>query len=618
MAELKEYLFVTSQGQTNRNKETYGSIMGQKYIIPFLQRAYKWTPVQALQLLADLKEFVHPNNTKNKYCMQPLAVCKREDGWEVLDGQQRLTTLLLLYRILFDGNLPYTLTYERQSNDASDCDITEYLMANDISDHEVKVSNQDLYNMSRVHRAIQKWVLENESYKKQLQELFQPGGKDLLFLWYEVTQDERHKTFQNLNTGKIALTNSDLVKALFLSNFLDNNLNGIQDKSLLAAQYREMEIWLENDRFWYAICPYDSDSEHPRIDFIFNLVANISPKEYWATEESARLSFDYLYGQKHCLNEKWNDIRNTFIRLKDLVRDSKTYHYMGYLVYHSSSNSRKRERQRQKYKDKLWAVSEVLELYKQHGFTKCVEEIRALIKGKLNLEKELPGFEEKAQCRRVFLLHNIETILQRVDSLRMANLNIESAENTFPFELLYSQNWDIEHIASQTENDLTSDKDREIWLSGLKSDYHDIYKDLKNQIVNYINANTKEVRESAFNELYRTAIERIETDMRNRDLNPIIETEKDKIWNLVLLDDHTNRSYHNSLMPGKRRIILYAADHGLECENIEVAYIPPCTLKVFEKSYIRDPQKLTTLEWIQHDAEAYEKDIRNKLKFYLS
>ncbi|MCM1141584.1 MAG: DUF262 domain-containing protein [Muribaculum sp.] len=617
MAELKEYLFVTSQGQTNRNKERYGSIMGQNYYIPFLQRAYKWTPVQALQLLEDLKEFVHPNNTNKKYCMQPLAVCKRDNGWEVLDGQQRLTTLLLIYRILFDGNLPYTLAYERQSIGVSDCGITKCLMDSDISKDEVLVSNQDLYNMSRVRRAIQKWVSKNESCKKQLQELFQPGGKDLLFLWYEVTQDERHKTFQNLNTGKIALTNSDLVKALFLSNYSDNNTNGIHDKSLLAAQYREMEIWLENDRFWYAICPYDSDSEHPRIDFIFNLVANISPKEYWATEESARLSFDYLYGKKHCLNETWNDIRNTFIRLKDLVSDSKTYHYMGYLVYHSSSSSRIRERQRQKYKDTVWAVSEVLKLYKQHGFAKCVEEMQDLIRTKLNLDKELPGFDEKAQCRRVFVLHNIETILQRLDALKEAKLNTYSTENTFPFELLYSQDWDIEHIASQTENDLTSDKDREIWLSGLKSDYHDIYKGLKNKIDDYWNAKTKEARNSAFNELHKSAIVLIEKDMRDRGLTPISETEKDKIWNLVLLDDHTNRSYHNSLMPRKRKIILYAADQGCKEENIKVAYIPPCTLKVFEKSYNRDSQKLTTLDWIQNDAKAYEEDIRDKLKFYI-
>lgn len=344
----------------------------------------------------------------------------------------------------------------------------------------------------------------------------------------------------------------------------------------------------------------------------------ISPKEYWVTEESARLSFDHFYAKKHCLNEIWKDIRDTFIRLKDLVNDSKTYHYMGYLVYHASSNSRKQERQRQKYKDTLWAVSEVLDLYKQHGFTRCVEEMQSLIKTKLNLDKELPGFDEKAQCRRVFVLHNIETILQRLDSLKRADLNIGSAENVFPFELLYSQNWDIEHIASQTENDLTADKDREIWLSGLKSDYHDIYIDLKNQIDDYLNAKTKEERKSAFNMLHRLAIESIEADMRNRDLCPIRETEKDRIWNLVLLDDHTNRSYHNSLMPGKRRTILYAADDGLKDENIEVAYIPPCTLKVFEKTYIRDPRRLTTLEWIQHDAEAYEKDIRYKLQFYLS
>ena len=618
MAELKEYLFAVSPEQKNKEGIEFGSIKGQSYYIPYLQRAYKWSPLQARQLLEDLKEFVEPNNIKQKYCMQPLAVCKNDKGWEVLDGQQRLTTLLLLYRVLFDGEIPYSLTYERQLQSSCESDISKYLMYSSISDDTIINKNQDLYNMSRVRQEIKTWLTVNKDYEAEFKKLLLPGGKSLLFLWYEVTQEERHKTFQNLNTGKIPLTNSDLVKALYLSNMSDVVKESMQDKSLLAAQFREMELALENNRFWHVICPYDSDAEHPRMDFIFNLVAKVSPKDYWATEDSSRLSFDYFYARKNNLKKLWNEIRDTYIRLKDLVADCRSYHYMGYLVYHSSSNARIRERQRQKYKDILYAVEEILALYKNKGFENCITEMQTLIKNKLNLNGALPSFDEKAQCRRIFVLHNIESILQRLDSLKKAGLKTREAESVFPFELLYSQNWDIEHIASQKENDLTSDGDRNDWLSGLKTDYPKIYEGLRKKIEEYVGAKSKKSKTDSFNTLHELAIEEIEQDMKHRGLSPIEEDKKDLIWNLVLLDDHTNRSYHNSLMPRKRRIILYASDEGLKSENIEIAYIPPCTAKVFQKSYNRDPQKLTVLEWVKPDAEAYEKDLKDKLKFYLA
>ena len=67
MAQLKEYTFSPLRDE-NRD-----GLTEKVYRIPFQQRAYKWTPVQAKQLLEDLKEFVTNGKTNDRYCMQPRA-----------------------------------------------------------------------------------------------------------------------------------------------------------------------------------------------------------------------------------------------------------------------------------------------------------------------------------------------------------------------------------------------------------------------------------------------------------------------------------------------------------------------------------------------------------------
>ena len=67
--------------------------------------------------------------------------------------------------------------------------------------------------------------------------------------------------------------------------------------------------------------------------------------------------------------------------------------------------------------------------------------------------------------RRFFLLHNIETILQKYETLKSSKeLNLQHEYEQFPFELLHKQSWDIEHITSQTDSKFDNEQDRKDWL----------------------------------------------------------------------------------------------------------------------------------------------------------
>ncbi|MBM6714891.1 DUF262 domain-containing protein [Phocaeicola coprocola] len=563
------------------------------FIIPYLQRAYKWKEKQAKQMLEDFSEFL--KQEKTYYCMQPLAVVKIGDNkYELLDGQQRLTTLLILWRILFEDDkekntsYPYKFEYERDSSGSDTYSfITKF---DDIK--KGKYRNIDEYYMSKVYGVINQYFDPPEEKKKNVfKKLLKGEGKHILFLWYEVNEEEKHTTFAHLNSGKIELTCSELIKAVLLSDgnkeSLDNN--GLPDKSLVAAQYAEMEEAFNDDRLWYMLQTDEPLYNGSRMDLLFNMVLNISRKTYEADPKAA---FYEVYTEKKVdLSKFWKDCRAYFVRIMDLYKNPYTYHYMGYLTYTEGNNK----------------IDDWVKAYKESGLKGCIEQlkskVRESISGLGDFEKITYSDTSKATLRKIFILHNIQTILIHYEAIKKANLGLRFSYEQFPFELLYSQRWDIEHIASQTDNTLTKQKDFKDWVASVKADYPEIFAQ-RPELNNEIDLFEKDYKIEKFKQIYNEIVGSAE---KNSPQN------KDGLGNLVLLDSHTNRSYHNSLYKRKRKIILAASNIDNQNNEYQVTYIPRCTLNVFLKTY-NTGMDVNLVEWTQDDYNKYLGDIKEKLE----
>ena len=83
------------------------------FLIPDYQRPYAWTETECQTLWDDLFEFAIPNqnadsfNQNDEYYLGPIVTFTNDDGkLEIIDGQQRLTTLMLLLRA-FDVKFKY-------------------------------------------------------------------------------------------------------------------------------------------------------------------------------------------------------------------------------------------------------------------------------------------------------------------------------------------------------------------------------------------------------------------------------------------------------------------------------------------------------------------------------
>lgn len=592
MSELKKRTFDCINADIDKDSNVCQESV--TFIIPYLQRAYKWKEKQAKQMLEDFSEFL--KQEKTYYCMQPLAVVKTEDNkYELLDGQQRLTTLLILWRILFEDNkentfYPYIFEYERDSSESNTL-LNRYSFITE-SD-EIKKGehrNIDEYYMSKVYGAIKQYFIDNsDNQKEDFKKLLKGEGKHILFLWYEVNEEEKHTTFAHLNSGKIELTCSELIKAILLSddNKESSDNNGLPDKSLVAAQYAEMEEAFNDDRLWYMLQTDEPLYNGSRMDLLFNMVLNISRKTYEADPKAA---FYEVYTEKRVdLSKFWKDCRTCFVRIMDLYKNPYSYHYMGYLTYTEGNNK----------------IDDWVKAYKESGLKGCIEQlkskVRESISGLGDFEKITYSDTSKATLRKIFILHNIQTILIHYEAIKKANLGLRFSYEQFPFELLYSQRWDIEHIASQTENPLTKQKDFEDWIASVKADYPEIFAQ-RPELNNEIDLFEKDYKIEKFKQIYNEIVGSAE---KNSPQN------KDGLGNLVLLDSHTNRSYHNSLY--KRKIILAASNIDNQNNEYQVTYIPRCTLNVFLKTY-NTGMDVNLVEWTQDDYNKYLGDIKEKLE----
>lgn len=591
-------------------------LKGYNFIIPSQQRGYKWTSENIYELIHDFLDFIGKYETKKVYCLQPLAVVpKGGKSYSVLDGQQRLTTLFLLFKVVFNEEL-YSFTYERDKSESDDEVIGRWDLLHNITT-EINTSTIDTYFITNAYKEIHRIYHQelNDKQKTDLKTLLRAdrSSKSVQVIWYEVEENKSHSTFRNLNSGKIPLSNTELIKALFL-NRNSGLKNGLRDQA--ATLFEEMEQMMRKDRFWYMFNFEEQKEGQSRLDFVFNLVAKCSPEDYYI---NPRWSFRNYFDKKNSgktLEDKWQEIRHTYLRLKDMYEDPYVYHYVGFLTF---------------CKEKTSDAKTLLSLSRtksKAGFiAELTSKISSILKRPHNLLSEYSYGSGAKALRQLFLIYNIETILFRYEEVNRNNeLALNNIFERFPFELLHKQSWDIEHIASRTNNDFKNDKDREDWLKSIKADIGKEYESIEctDLEINY----KKSLKKGDFDLLYSKIMKHYESELGFGVIPDSVPDEdvkdgqprkdKDQIGNLALLDRHTNRSFHNSLFPRKRRIVLVAG--GLQSkdpENTEIkrVFIPICTRQCFTKSY-RLSSDVNLNAWLQPDADAYYDDIELKLNKY--
>lgn len=641
-------------------------LLGMNFFIPDYQRGYRWTEQQATDLLEDIWAFTQKEKTHSEiYCVQPLVVQRKTEdirnkiadklcedpkifiasvksiirgSWNVVDGQQRLTTIYLILHSLKEKEY-YNIDYQTRYKSAT------FLKNIDAIDETEAKKNIDYFHMYRVYQTILKWLSKKnpEDKNRFLNNLLE----NVNFIWYQIPDEESDtdrkeaiNAFKRLNIGKIPLTDAELVKALFLnrSNFDCDivDLETVQRK--IATEWDQIEYTLQDEAFWLFL--HDKHYAKPtRIDFILDMIcedglAVLSKEEKAKIEADEHQSFRYFYylfnkekGGK-ALTTLWSEILNYFRIFNEWFHDYKLYHYIGYLTTVCEDKKegsaplvkklvkmwRCDKRNLEKTKNITQEILDSLNGTKE-GFLKAIKLEICNKLGKIDLEKIYDEYPDgstapaKTDCVPILLLHNVETIIQQNQQLVDDDHYGMPNFTRFPFHLYKKEDWDVEHIRPNAGDNLKKDNQRNIFIE-LAKEYLPDENGLHGRINAYLSGDETAV---SFDQLKEQILEVGKS---------LSENDKNKIWNYTLLDSTTNREYGNAIFPVKRAFLMNK-DRGQKLnlssgnrDKKEIAFVLPCTKNIFTKAYTDKPNGLLT--WTKPDAEAYLQDMKEKLDYYIN
>lgn len=654
--------------QEYKNKEKSSNILQLKSVLDICnekknfyiadyQRGYRWGKDEVEALLNDIYDVYKNDDSKQKYCLQPLVVTSNKecvfsaylekDGvkekesnkacHELLDGQQRLTTIFLIIekikQLIEKEKDTYQICYELVRP------IDSEFIANTIKREKGKrgiieqwfcgksdfnINYKDTY--LRKQGDYEQGDFKNPNWKKkELEKYLNAIYTNLFFIWYEVKEDVSEELFRKINNGKIELTNAELFKAMLLN--VENARTEEERRELeqISFEWDKIEQSLHNDEFWFFISN-DPSEERTRIDYILEVYARSLGGEKKYSIEKEKYSFlvvqDKLNkktGVFNSIKEVWKEIVSIHDKLYSWYQDNELYHNIGFLVACEG-------------KTRTAASETIIDLY-VHKAKKDIEDIRQYVLEKIKeqfcrVAKKIKSGQEndstdnvdlkdltfsidynnvsRADLRKILLYSNIFPIIKvfkkfeeskkkakeaaketngDIDKSLQKSLN-EIFLERFPFKKYYQIDWDIEHI-----NPKEPIKEIEKAIAAFEDEEEK--KVYKNDIIDYLTAkgcNRKELEEDA-NSLQKCW-----------EMN--IEAGKDDIGNLVLLDSSTNRQYHNAIFGYKRYCIIQREKTG--------KYVLPQTRKVFLKY---DDTKPELIEWNENNQKKYEKVFIEMINF---
>ena len=498
-------------------------LMGKHFFVPDYQRGYKWEKDQVYALLRDLWKYFNSGIKQDFYCLQPIVVkeCsqeiikkyalpdilgvseankndKEEDvpknniWYEVIDGQQRLTTiriLLAFHKVRNFVNIkPFELRYATRDGLHEIFDDINI----DIFNKKISIPSKKKYNgyvdaeyiLDCANNIINWFNDDKEITTNKYNELgtfltyfYMDQSKDIKvqIIWYETFEKiDARDIFERLNDLQVPLSSSELIRALFLSKSaiydskelvsnisLDDKKLILKDKeakqSSINAKWDEIEHYFRNDDVWAFITNKDAKNYRNRIELLFDL---ISKKDFFGKDD--RL-YTYIWFDDKIEKEHWNlwDLWQYIVKNYDTIRfwyeDRNYYHKIGFLIHEKEGSN---------------ILPDLLEftnsgLHKKSEFDKHLcEQIKSVIQEQGGTKLSDLSYEDKTQYKKlknVLLLYNIELTNQSPAIESRFPFKDYKAEEGIDKNGKQKRGWTLEHIHAQ-DSECLSPTNRTEWI----------------------------------------------------------------------------------------------------------------------------------------------------------
>lgn len=651
-----------------------------RFRIPSYQRGYRWERQNVEQLLNDIVD----SDKDAPYYLQPIVVSpapesvkeKDEDEkyhFDLIDGQQRLTTIFLILQALnrkqndsqkakevlesmgmaytpsfidsIQIAIPFELSYETRKstlnflNRISKIEVNKNGMPASEDDITTIRESPDHLYIWHAYTSIVKWLGTTDDMAKLVRALTEnaPYKNLVKIIWYELPDSITDwKKFTDLNIGKIPLTNSELVKALFLRS---KNFSGVNDseaeeyeKQTLVAQWDQIERELSEQAFWGFLTRADAASYPTKIDLLFDLISGKAESK----SNDKLFTFNYFVtwfeGQQGMTGkQKWNEIYLQYQRLRDWWKDREIYHRLGYLVAIDFPQN---------------ALSKIFK-YAHPSFpgrpNRGTDRMRKILDILVKISLKMP---KGKKWDNVSSFHDLkynasESPEKSNDSshhfmikryLTLYNIMVtESAgkELRYPFGLHNSASggWSLEHIHAQNSETLNKGWQWKEWVDNHKITVEKILASFDNineikekaeRLLDKMSVFTIDDKREEFNEIANDVTKLIES------LPGASGLYQDDMGNMALLSKNDNSTLNNSTFDVKRRKII---------EMLSTNFVPIATERVFLKAIsgvktgidYEGKQKNENYQcdadhlffWGDSDRDAYLDDMDVKLEQFL-
>ena len=640
-------------------------LLNKKYYIPEYQRGYRWEDKQVLNLLDDLDTFFSGDAKGQFYCLQPIVVKEvtidNEKWLEVIDGQQRLTTILILMKVFDQLNAPkfglpkthsYTIRYATRpsiQNIFDTISITSEPSTNKAVIDESKnqwpgmIDSLYIYNAAKT---ILNWFMDEQPrifrYGQYFYNTVNSGDKSVQVVWYETNEDkDPHDIFNRMNSLKVGLSCSELIRSIFLSSCTKFNLgtfDGLSDslklevekerfqqkQSSINEKWDEIEQQMRDESFQSFLTSRNIKSRNA-IDLLFDLVsgkyASNKPFNSNLNKEDELYTYLYIKNMVDVDGDAWTtwlSILNVYEKLLFWYHDRDLYHRIGFLNTIAATGHED---------DAVYTL-----LAERKGKIALRNKVVSMIKEAMilpeNKETHQP-IEKLSQLsydnnihynyiKRLLILYNVETS------------RIQTSSEFFDFDKFrYTADkkhkiWTLEHIHAQN-SDCLPETNKDSWYEWIVFNRDSLKKlvlgdpNLEKQRISLVD---QLERDSAVNnekqEPYCKSIKytfenikELFDDVANFYAQLDAKADKAKpmhqLSNMALLDLGQNAMVGKSPFEVKRQII--------SNQIADNKYYPICTQKVFLKLY--DKESMQIHSWSQRDRELYLEDMKQKLTEYL-
>lgn len=377
------------------NPKTIYSIFQDAYIIPEFQRPYSWDEEECIQLFNDITGFYleHKGSEENYYLGNiVLYPEKNNNKWVVIDGQQRLTTMMLFINALFDKARTATVLEEClkikdpiTAITTNELKIASRVIENDKEELEDIILRNNKEGKSKVKKnyarlslSLEDWIDSNKLSAEDLNKFVYMVLYHIMLLPIECDSiDDALIIFNTLNNRGLPLSDADIFKAqLFKKVSADekskkmliqrwNNLNdqegdmeslfrilmhikraekGDTTREIGLRKYFESEdkglsVFSDWDKAMTSLEKIDFFYNYPFPALIKNLlrILNYVPNDYclfpiytfWYKNAELQEGVDNELSKEWILSEK------KLQQLERLIKDTLKYYYSNAVAYNS-------------------------------------------------------------------------------------------------------------------------------------------------------------------------------------------------------------------------------------------------------------------------------------------